>query len=464
MKRRLSAVLALDVVGYSRMMQKDAAGVLAALNAIFRSVVTPAVKATEGRVVKLLGDGALIEFPAATQALECAVRIQEELRKPGSPHLESRPIRLRAGLHAGDVVVEGDDIFGDSVNIAARLQSAAEPGGVLASRHFCDLIGSDTRVGLRREGVHSFKGIAVPIEVLSVDFSDPEVRARRQSLAENQEIRFCQTKDNLRLAWTVNGEGPVVVKAPNWIGHLERDWQNPSLAPIITSVAERWRLVRFDARGNGLSDWTVPEMTFDQLVDDLETVFDAAGVERAPILGISQGCAIAAAFATRHPERVSGIIMIGGYAAGRARRRSRKDREGAKAMRAMMTTSWDDDYPSLRDLLAQMIVPTASDEERRQFAEDMHDIISPEMLGRWRNVVDNLDVTDLLPDVAAPCLVIHCRGDRLQPMEEGRKLAAGLPNSRFIAYDSINHLVPENDPVWPLLEREVQAFLAAHAR
>ncbi len=231
-KRRLSAILALDVVGYSGMMQRDAAGLLASLNAIFRSVVTPAVAAAEGRVVKLLGDGALIEFPAAAQALRCAVRIQQELRRPDSPYRSPEPIKLRAGLHAGDVVVEGDDIFGDGINIAARLQSAAQPAGVLASRIFCDLAGSDIPVRLRREGAHSFKGIARPIEVLSVDFSDPEVEARRASMAQAQEIRFCASKDNVRLAWTVNGDGPTVVKAPNWIGHLELDWRSPGLAPI----------------------------------------------------------------------------------------------------------------------------------------------------------------------------------------------------------------------------------------
>lgn len=462
-KRRLSAILALDVVGYSRMMQKDAAGLLASLNAIYRSVVTPAATAAEGRIVKLLGDGALIEFPAAAKALQCAVSIQKELRRPNSPYCSPEPISLRAGLHAGDVVVEGDDIFGDGINIASRLQAAAQPGGILASRVFCDLAGSDIPVRLRREGAHSFKGIAQPIEVLSVDFTDPEVEARRASLTGAQEIRFCTTKDDVRLAWTVNGSGPTVVKAANWIGHLELDWRNPGLAPITTSIAAKWRLVRFDGRGNGLSDWDLDEISFDHFIDDLESVFDAAEVERAPIISISQGCAIAAAFAARRPERVSAIVMIGSFPIGRAKRRSKKDRERAKALRAMMTAGWDDDYPSLRDLLAQIIVPGASEEERRRYAEDMCQMISPENLGRYRDVIDHLDVTKLLPSISAPCLVCHSRGDRMQPIEQGRKFAAGLPDARFIAYDSVNHLVPENDPAWPQLERDIQSFLAAHA-
>ena len=461
-KRRLSAILSLDVVGYSRMMQVDASGLLTSLNAIFRSVVLPAVAANEGRVVKLLGDGALVEFTSAVEALRCAVEIQQQLRRPDSPYCKPELIKLRAGLHAGDVVVEGDDVFGDGVNISARLQSAAQPGGIFASRMFCDLAGSAISVRLRREGTHSIKGIAQPIEVLSVDFSNPKLEVQRASFARHQEIRFCTTKDNVRLAWTANGEGPTVVKAPNWIGHLELDWRNPGMAPIASSLAERYRLIRFDARGNGLSDWDVGEIAFDRFVDDLERVCDAAEVERAPILAISQGCAVAAAFAARRPARVSAIVMIGGFPLGRANRRSRIDQERAEALKAMMNAGWDDDYPSLRDLLAQIIVPTASEEERRQYAEDMGNMISPENISRYRDVVDHVDVTPLLPHVKAPCLVLHCRGDRMQPIEQGRNFAAGLPNARFLAYDSPNHLVTENDPVWPLMERDVHAFLATH--
>lgn len=462
-KRRLATILAIDVVGYSAMMQSDATGILAALNTIFRSIVKPSVAAMDGRIVKLLGDGALIEFQSAFQALSCAVAIQEEMRGSNAPYRYSEPIFLRMGLHAGDVLVEGQDIFGDGVNIAARLQAEAEAGGVLLSRTVADLAGSDLPYRLRHEGPHSFKNIAQPIETLSVDFSDNKIAATRARLEKSQEIRFCKAKDNMRLAWTAVGDGPPVVKAPSWIGHLELDWRNPGFAHLFASLAARYRLIRFDARGNGLSDWELDNISFDLFVDDLECVFDAAGIDRAPILAISQGCAVAAAFAARSPDRVSAIVMIGGFPVGRAKRKSRKDKERAQAMRAMMTASWDDEYPSLRDLMAEIIVPGASAEDRRRYAEDMREMISPENMGRYRDVIDNLDVTELLPNVQAPCLVLHCKGDRLQPIEQGRKLAAGIPNARFIAFDSNNHTPTENDPCWPLAEREIHEFLEAHA-
>ncbi len=461
-KRRLSAILALDVVGYSAMMSDNAAGVLSVLNDLYKAVVTPAVAAGEGRVVKLLGDGALIEFSSAAQAIQCAVAVQQELRKPDTPYRCPDPLRLRAGLHAGDVVIEGDDIFGDGVNIAARLQAAAQPGGILASRIFCDLAGSDVPARLVREGTRSLKGIANPIEVLSVDFSDTAEEERRASIARSQEVRFLQTRDDVSVAWVSNGEGSPVVKAPHWIGHLELDWRNPGLAPITASLADRHRLVRFDARGNGLSDWNAKDISFERYVDDMEQVFDAAGIERAPIVALSQGAAYSIAFAARCPERVTGLVIIGGFALGRAKRQSKADRDRAKAFSSMMSASWDDEFPSLRDLMAQIIIPNASEEERRLYAEDMRQMITPQNIKRIRKIVDYLDVTPLLPEIEVPCLVCHCTGDRMQPIEQGRALAAGLKNARFIAYESSNHLVTESDPVWPLLERDMHAFLADH--
>ncbi|NNE50981.1 MAG: alpha/beta fold hydrolase [Sulfitobacter sp.] len=462
-QRRLAAILSLDVVGYSRMMQNGSASLLKTLNALYRDLVTPLVEAHHGRVVKLMGDGALIEFASAASALETAVAVQKRLRAPDHPFQFPERIQLRAGVHAGDVTSEGEDIFGDGVNIAARLQSAAEPGGVLVSRMLSDLAGADHATLLRGEGLHTFKGIAQPIEVLSVDFTDAHASKSRAVFVETQQIRYCRANDGVNLAWNAVGEGSPVVKAPNWISHLELDWRNPIHAPICTSIAQKHRLIRFDARLNGLSDWEAETVTFECFVDDLETVFDAAGIERAAILAISQGSAVAAAFAARCPERVSAILMIGGFALGRAKRTSPKDVERARALREMMSAGWDDEYPSLRDLMAEVLAPGASQEVRRQYGEDMRHMISPRNLGRYREVLDDIDVRDLLPRVKAPCLVCHATGDRMQPVEQGRMLAKGLADATFIAYESNNHGMPDNDPEWPRMERDALAFLAEHA-
>jgi len=460
---RLAAILSLDVVGYSRLMQTSSGQLLKTLNELYRDLVIPAVKGNKGRIVKLLGDGALIEFASAGRALEAAIAIQTSLRDPQSPYQNPEHILLRAGVHVGDVTVNGDDIFGDGVNIASRLQAAAEPGGVLVSKMVCDLAGADYADHLRGEGLHSFKGIAQPIETLSVDFTDEKSAKSRKAFMNAQEVQYCRTNDGVNLAWTAVGDGPPVVKAPNWIGHLELDWRNPGFSPICTSIAMKHRLVRFDARLNGLSDWEAETCSFDSFVDDLEAVFDVAGVERAPIVAMSQGCSVAAAFAARRPERVSAIAMIGAFSVGRAKRKSKKDLERAEAMRKMMTAGWDDDFPSMRDLMAQIIIPGASDEERRQTARDMREMISPENMGRYRDVIDYIDIRHLLPSVEVPCLLCHSTGDRMQPVEQGRIFAKGLPNARLITYESKNHLMTRNDPEWPRLERDLTAFLFAHS-
>ncbi|WP_050929110.1 alpha/beta fold hydrolase [Aestuariivita boseongensis] len=462
-RRRLAAILSLDVVGYSRMMQGGAASVLKTLNALYRDLVTPKVTEHGGRVVKLMGDGALIDFPSASQALAAAIAIQTALRAPDHPYTTPERIQLRAGLHVGDVTDDGNDIFGDGVNIATRLQAAAEPGGILLSKMMSDLAGSDFAPLMRGEGLHSYKGIAQPIEVMSVTFADPRREDSRAAFAKMGDIQYCRSKDGVSLAWTESGTGSTVVKAPNWIGNIELDWRNPALSPILSSVAHHHRMVRFDARLNGLSDWDAEACTFESFVDDLEAVFDAAGIDRAPILAISQGSCVAAAFAARRPERVSAIVMIGGFPQGRARRTSAKDKARAQALKEMMTAGWDDDFPSLRDLMAQLIVPGASHEARLQYAEDMRKMISPENMGRYRETIDNIDILDRIANVSAPCLVCHATGDRMQPVEQGRLFAKGLPNARFISFDSPNHVLPDNDPEWPRLEREVLAFLAQHA-
>ena len=461
--RRLAAILAIDVVGYSKMMEHKPSDALTALNLVFRTIVQPCVNEAEGRVVKLLGDGAIVEFPSAHSALVCAVTIQERMRLPNAQHNLKQPVYLRMGLHAGDVLSEDDDIFGDAVNIAARLQAESEAGGVLLSQTVAELAGGDLPFRLRGEGLRTLKNLSSPVDTMSVDFANEEITVERARIAESLAVRFCKSKDGQTLAWADVGEGPPIVRAPSWISHLELVWRDPGLAHWLHSFSVGHRLVCFDARGNGLSDWQLGSISFDSLVDDLESVFDAAGVDRAPVLANSQGCAIAAAFAARAPERVSAIVMLGGFALGRAKRSSEKDRTRAKALQAMMAAGWDDEHPSLRDLLAETIVPLASADAKRRYAEDMREMISPENIGLYREVVDNIDVMSILPDVLAPCVVIHCKGDRMQPIDQGRQLAANIPNAKFIALESSNHNLTKNDPCWPLAEREIHAFLEAHA-
>jgi class 3 adenylate cyclase/pimeloyl-ACP methyl ester carboxylesterase len=449
MSRRLAAILSLDVAGYSERMSREPEAALADLNRVLREAVRPAIRAGEGRVVKLMGDGLLAEFPAAGGALQAAARICEALRED--------PVRLRAGLHCGDVTGEGEDIFGDAVNIAARLQAQAPPGGAPLSRALADMAGGGHGLSLRGEGALRLKGLPRAVEALSLH---PGGAARPEAPARPaQDIRFAASADGVRLAWTGIGEGPPLVKAPNFIQHLELDWETV-FGPWMAGIATGRRLIRFDSRGNGLSDWDVPEISYERLVDDLEAVFDAAGIARAPVFALSQGCPIAVGFAARRPERVSGLVFYGGFAQGLARRTDPMGAQLAAALAALGRANWFGEYPSVRDHFASLILPGAGQADRLAFADLMRRSISAENFGRFREALAEFDVTELLPQVRCPALVMHSRGDRQQPIEQGRRLAAGMPDARFVAIDSINHVMTLEDPACPVVQREMEAFLA----
>ncbi|MCU9839402.1 alpha/beta fold hydrolase [Ruegeria sp. WL0004] len=458
-ERRLASILAMDVVGYSALMEKGRDELLRALDQVFRSSVRPKVKAHGGRVVKLMGDGAIVEFGSARDAVLCAAEIQEWMRSDSIPYGFSEQLALRMGIHAGDVTASAGDIFGEAVNVAARLEAAAPEGGVLISKLVADLAGSSLPLTFRNEGIHRFKNIEEPLHVLSIVAKRDDFASKKKIPDAREDIRFAKSDDGVRLAWTAAGTGAPLVKAPAWISRLDMDLRLPHLAHFVRSFSQSHRFIRFDARGNGLSDRDIPEITFEQMVEDLRTVFDAAKVESSAILSMSQGCAVAAAFAARYPERVKGIVMVGGFPLGRAKRHTQRDRDRAVAMQAMMKAGWDDDYPSLRDMMADIIVPLASVEDRRQFAEAMRDMVTPEIISRYRKVLDDIDVTDILSEVKAPCLVLHCDGDRMHPAEQGRLMASHLPNARFVTYESASHLPSANDPCWPQIKSEILEFL-----
>jgi pimeloyl-ACP methyl ester carboxylesterase len=228
---------------------------------------------------------------------------------------------------------------------------------------------------------------------------------------------------------------------------------------VFRGLAKDHTLMRYDARGNGLSDWDVDEVSLDAWVNDLETVVDAAGIERFSLLGISQGCAVSVAYATRHPERVSHLILYGGFAVGAMKNDSPDVRERFKAMNTLVRLGWGADNPAFRQVFTGLFMPGATQEQMDFFNELQRRTTSPECAFRYREVVGDLDVLDLLPRVSAPTLVMHVRGDAVVPFEAGRALAAGIPGARFVAFQGQNHLFLENEPASERFFEEIALFL-----
>ena len=276
-----------------------------------------------------------------------------------------------------------------------------------------------------------------------------------------QRIRFCTAPDGVRIAYGTSGTGPALVKPANWLTHLEYDWESPVWRHWLHALSRDHTLVRYDERGSGLSDREADDFSFDSWVRDLEAVVDAAGLERFPLLGISQGCAVAVAYAVRHPERVSRLVLYGGYVQGLlARARSDQEREEARMLTHSMPAYWGRDNPAFRLFFAARFVPEGTQEQMRWFSELTRVTTSPEIAVRLRTSASTIDITALAPLVRAPTLVIHGSGDAAVPFDEGRRLAALIPGARFVSLESRNHILLEHEPAWPRFLDEVRRFLA----
>jgi pimeloyl-ACP methyl ester carboxylesterase/DNA-binding CsgD family transcriptional regulator len=290
--------------------------------------------------------------------------------------------------------------------------------------------------------------------------SSPDRHNGRKSVSVEQQIRFCVAEDGVRLAYATHGRGSPLVKAANWVTHLEFDWHSPLWRHWWTELGRSHQVVRYDQRGFGLSDRDPDRLTLDAFVGDLEAVVDAAGLERFALLGISQGGAAAICYTVRHPERVSHLVLCGAYARGRMTRDlSPEQREEAELLQSIVRVGWGRADPVFRRVFTTRFVPEATPEQMEWFDELMRISSTPEMAGRMRDVWGEVDVTDLLDQVTAPTLVAHARDDGAVPFEEGRQLATRIPNARLLPLASRNHVLLATEPAWPVFVAELNAFL-----
>jgi class 3 adenylate cyclase/pimeloyl-ACP methyl ester carboxylesterase len=451
--RRLAAILAADVVGFSAKMEKDEEGTLRQVKALQRDVVEPHVKDHGGRLVKTTGDGFLIEFGSPSEALRAAIDVQQGAGARGD-------LRLRIGINLGEIIVDDDgDIYGDDVNIAARLQTLTDPGGIMVSGKVFDEVEDQEICSFEARGKQQVKNIARPVRLYAVASAEAPKALRSVDLASmKQEIRYCRSRDGVRLAWAKVGQGPPLLKASNWMNHLEFDWESPVWHHLFEGLAKDRTLIRYDARGNGLSDWEVPEVSLDAFVSDLEAVVDAAGLDRFPLFGISQGAAISVAYAVRHPERVSHLIIYGGFALGPLKR-SPEERAKREAFATLVRVGWEDQDSTVRDIFVSQLLPDGTPEQRRLFAEQQRITTSGACAARYLDAVGNFDVRDLLSEVRAPTLAMHTRGDLICPLEAGRQMAAGIPGARFVVFPGRNHIIAEDDPAAERFFEEIKLFL-----
>ena len=250
--------------------------------------------------------------------------------------------------------------------------------------------------------------------------------------------RFCTASDGVRLAYMTVGQGPPLVKTANWLSHLELDWASPISGPLLRDLSAAFELTLYDERGNGLSDWDVNDLSLDAFVGDLETVVEAAGLQRFALLGFSQGCAVSIAYAARHPDRLTHLILFGGFA------RDFRGPEQINAIATMIEQGWGQKNPALRQYFTSAVMPNAT---------------SPENAARLFRSFHAMDVTALAPTITVPTLVLHARYEQGVPFEVGREMAALISGSRFIGLEGENHFPLEREPAYARFMDEVSRFI-----
>ncbi|GGK76217.1 transcriptional regulator [Mangrovihabitans endophyticus] len=389
---------------------------------------------------------------------------RHQLRRAGEPvHVEPRALDLLCHLveHRDRVVPKNellDEVWGDRF-----VSEAALTTGLRTARLAVGDTGSQQQMirTVHRRG-YQFVG---PTTVLAATSGAGAVPVLRPSApvtgADRQVIRFCRSDDATRIAYATVGSGPPLLKAANWMTHLDLEWTTPVWSHWLSGLARNRRLIRYDERGCGMSDWTVPSFSFDDWVDDLETVVDAVGLDQFPLLGVSQGGAVAVAYAVRRPERVSRLILAGAYARGRRiRAADDNERDAAELDLNLARVGWMHQDPSFLQVFASQFLPDGTGEEWADFINFQRRTTSPANGVRFLEEFAEIDVSDIAHRVQCPTLIIHARDDARVPASQASELAALIPDSRLVLLESRNHLLTASEPAWEEFLSHIDDFLA----
>ncbi len=298
------------------------------------------------------------------------------------------------------------------------------------------------------------------IAPVSTDAIRAAAHERPATTPARQEIRFCVTDDNVRLAYAKVGNGHPIVKVADCFNHLDFEWDSPIWRHWVREFGNNFSLVRYDGRGSGLSDWEVEDVSFEAWIHDLEKVVDAAGLRKFALMGHSQGGAVAIAYAVRHPERVSHLILWGGYARGAYHRDIPDAVEVRRALETLVQLNWGRTNPSFFQMVTDLYIPEKATPEEQSWFRDLQQVsISPDNLVRYMRACDDINVRSILPTLSVPTIVFHSDRDKIAPPQEGRILAADIRDARFVPLASANHVLLADEPAWKVFREELTSFL-----
>jgi pimeloyl-ACP methyl ester carboxylesterase len=279
-------------------------------------------------------------------------------------------------------------------------------------------------------------------------------------LKDQSDVQYVLSRDGVSIAHASVGNGYPLAFANSWMTHLTKDWDSlNSVRSYLTDLSKSFQLVRFDQRGNGMSDWKNVVIEFERMVDDLERVIDCYPFEKVAVYGASQAASVTIAYAIRRPEKVSHLVLYGGYARGRRHRGDPSAADEGEALVTLIRQGWGASNPAFRQTMTSLLMPGATAEEAAYFNDFQKACGPAENIARFREVFDAMDVSKLLPKITVPTLVIHCDEDSVAPLSEGRYLAASIPGARFVMLKSKNHMLFENEPDFPKFLQSIRDFI-----
>jgi class 3 adenylate cyclase/pimeloyl-ACP methyl ester carboxylesterase len=427
-KRKLAAIFSADVKGYSRLMEENEIETIRTLTT-YREIMANFIEQHKGRVIDAPGDNLLAEFISVVEAVQCAVEIQNELKLKNAKLPEKSRMEFRIGINLGDVIEEGERIYGDGVNVTARVQNLADGGGVCISGTAYDQV--EDKLGLRYEnlGEQTVKNIAKPVRVYRV-LMEPGTFASTDMT--DQHIQFCTTIDGVRIAYSMVGQGPFLVIPPAWVSHLQLQWEHPSARDYLEKGTRNQTFLFYDKHGCGLSERNRTEFTLESEVRPLEAVINHLKLKRFALFGHSCSGPVAIAYAIKYPRRVSHLILYDSYARGEAI----STEELKKSFSSLIRSAWGVGSKTLADIF----LPGADVSVLKWLARYQREAATAEMAAKLLDLTYNLNVTDLLPRLRVPTLVIHRNGCKVIPFHLGREMASMIPNSRFVPLEGSIHL------------------------
>ena len=465
-KSKLAVILHADIMGSTALVQKDERVSHERIQGAFRRL-SETISSHGGTTHEIRGDALVAEFERTSDAVAAALIFQRANTAVNETLTDDIKPEVRIGIALGEVVIADSTLTGVGVVLAQRLEQLAAPSGIVIQGAIQEAVPRRMPFEYTFLGEQSVKGFDDPIRAFSVELTpgaDPPVTVAREAprteigLVDQSAVRYCLSGDGVSIAHAQVGKGYPLVVAGSWMTHLEKDWENPGYGHL-SHLAKDFTVIRYDQRGNGMSDWDEVDISFDKMVDDLRSVIDCYKYVRVAIFGASQAASISIAYVRQHPERVSRLILYGGYARGRRRRGDPEAATESEALVTLIRQGWGRDNPAFRQTMTSLFMPDANQQEAAWFNEFQKACGPGANIARFREMFDEIDVTELLDGVSVPTLVVHCVGDSVAPLSEGKLLASRIPSAQFVTLNSKSHMILEKDPEFPRFLHSVRNFL-----